>query len=187
MTAASLTVDPYRLFALRRGQFGLDHVTIRALEAPAAFYIIGILLLHFRLAHQEEVDVIGRQPRIERRYETLAGHHRRDEPRRHDDDQIRLLLLVGRAAEQRAEDRHRTNPRHLRKVAGILAGQKPRDREALPIAQFDGCRRITRRQRLERRACRRSSRAFVKSSSLTSGSIFKLMMPRDSTIGRNLS
>ena len=137
---------PLSLVRLRRGQFGLDDVTIRPLEAPAAFYIIGILLLHFRLAHHEEVDVIGRQPRIERRCETLAGHHRRDEPRRYDDDQIRLLLLVGRTAEQRAEDRHRANPGYLREVVGILAGQQPRDREALAVAQFDGCRRTTRRQ-----------------------------------------
>ena len=116
---------PLSLVRLRRGQFGLDDVTIRPLKAPAAFYIIGIFLLHFRLAHQEEVDVIGRQPRIERRHKALAGHHRGDQPGRYDDDQVRLLLLVGSAAKQRAQDGDRANPGYLGKVVAFWLDRSP--------------------------------------------------------------
>ena len=48
----------------------------------------------FGLAHQEQVGVVGRQRAVERRLDDVAGPRRADQPRRHDDGEIGLVLLV---------------------------------------------------------------------------------------------
>src|SRR5262245_30913987 len=119
MTASNLTIAPLSLVHAWRRQFGLDHVSIGTLESPAVCHVVGKFLLDLRLAHQEEIHVVRREPRIEGRREPLTWYHRGDQPRRNKDNQISFLLLVRSAPEQRPEHRHRAKPRNLRHIAGI--------------------------------------------------------------------
>ena len=57
--------------------------------------------------------------------------------RRDDDDEIGLLLLIIGAAKQRAQHRHRADPRYLRNGTGVLRLQKTGNGEALTVAQFN--------------------------------------------------
>src|SRR5439155_23240321 len=60
---------------------------------------------HFQLAHQEQVDVVRRQPVVERRLYEVTGARRTHDARRDDDGEIGLVREIRRAAEQRPEDR----------------------------------------------------------------------------------
>ena len=53
-------------FPDRRGDtlLDLDHMTVRALQFAACGDVLLIALLHFRLAVEEEIDVVAGQPRI---------------------------------------------------------------------------------------------------------------------------
>ena len=89
------------------------------------------------LAHQEEVDVVRRQRGVERRLEGVAGPRRAHQARRHDDGEVGFLLLIGRAAEQRAEHRHVAEPGQLLLRGRADALQQAGDHEALAVAQLD--------------------------------------------------
>src|SRR6185295_7456777 len=90
-----------------------------------------------RLAEQEEVGVVRRPRCVERRAQHVAGPRRPHEARRHDDDEVGLFLLIGRAARERAKDRHVGEPGKLTLIDRIARLQETGDREALAVAQFD--------------------------------------------------
>ena len=95
------------------GSIDLNHVPIRALQSATLGDILMVTLLHLRLAIEEEVNVVTGKALVERRRQLLPGHGRPDQPWRHDDDEIGFLLLVGGAAEQRAQNRHGADPGKL--------------------------------------------------------------------------
>src|SRR5947207_4516988 len=68
---------------------------------------------NLRLAHQKQVGIVRRQCLVQRRLDDVAGTRRLDDVRRHDDGEISLVLLVGRAAEQGAEYRQVADPGNL--------------------------------------------------------------------------
>ena len=95
-------------------------------------------LAHLRPAHQKEIDVVAGKAFIKRCGQPLAGSGRLDQMRSDDDDQIGLVLQVAVAAEQRAKNRHRADPRNLRAVAQVIGLQQAGYRETLTVAQLDG-------------------------------------------------
>ena len=63
-------------------------------------------------------------------------HHRdgrRHQAWRDDENQVGLVLSIGRAAEQSPKHRNGSKPRHLRKIPFIAALQEPGNREALTV------------------------------------------------------
>src|SRR5688572_26531527 len=80
------------------------------------------------LSEQEKLGIVRRLRAIERRAQHVAGAGRAHEARRHDDDEVGFLFLIGGAARQRAQDRHIAQPRQLLLVGGVDALQEPRDR-----------------------------------------------------------
>jgi hypothetical protein len=106
----------------------------------------------------------------------LSGGDRLDQIRRHEDDKLGLVGLIGRAPEQRADDGNRPQPENLVLVTGRTGLQQAGNAEALAVPQLDrGSRPPDRQGRIVVPA---TVTAFVKSSSLTSGMSFKLMTPR---------
>jgi len=81
-------------------------MAVRPLHIATGINVVVITLANVHLAVQEEIDVIGRQTRIERRRQFLTRCGRCDHVRRDDDYQIGLLLLIGRTAEQCPEHGH---------------------------------------------------------------------------------
>ena len=68
----------------------------------------------------------------------IARARRLDEMRRDNDDEVGFLLLILRAAQERAEHRHVADPRKLFQVGVIDVLQQPGHGEALAVAQLDG-------------------------------------------------
>ena len=100
-------------------------MAIRSLEAPAARHVVGVSFLAFRIAHQEQVDVIRLKRRIERGRQMLARTHGLHEMRGHDDDEIGLALLEVGRSEERADHRHVAEPGELIDALRILTCSKP--------------------------------------------------------------
>src|SRR5437016_4330003 len=90
----------------------------------------------FRLAEQEEFRIVRRPCAIERRAQHVARPGRTHEPRRHDDDEVGLFLLIRRAACECAEYRNVGEPGQLLLVGRIDRLQQAGDREALSVAQL---------------------------------------------------
>src|SRR5260370_14108725 len=84
---------------------GRDDVTVWACQVCARGHKIGIALADVGLAIEKKVHVVAGQPLVKLRCQTLARDHRRDEVRRHNDNQIGLLLLIIGTAKQRAQYR----------------------------------------------------------------------------------
>ena len=82
------------------------NMAVRPLEAAAACHVVGVPLLAFGIAHQEQVDVIRLQRRIERGRQMLPRTHGLHEMRRDDDDEIGLALLEVGGSEEGAKDGH---------------------------------------------------------------------------------
>ncbi len=122
----------------RRAVIRSDHVAVGAFDLAAGIDVVGVALAHFHLAVEEEVDIVGRQARVQRRRQHLAGCGGRDEMRRDEDDEIGLVLLVGRTAEQRAQHRHGADPGQLVDVLHVAGLQQAGDGEALSVTQLDG-------------------------------------------------
>src|SRR4029077_7993707 len=104
-----------------------------ALEAPLHRY------RDFRLAEQEEFRIVRGARAVERRAQHVAGTGRAHEARGDDDDEIGFFLLIRRAARERAEDRHVGKPGQLLLVGRVDRLPQSRERQTLPVAQFD-CR-----------------------------------------------
>ena len=90
----------------------------------------------FGLAHQEEVGVISRQGIVERRLDWIVGSRWAHDPRRDNDSEVGLVLLIRRAAEQRAEHGHIAQPRELLQIGLAHGLQQAADHEALAVAQL---------------------------------------------------
>src|SRR6266446_6529132 len=90
------------------------------------------------LAHQEQIDVVGRQRIVERGLDRIAWSRRTHDPRRDDDGEIGLLLLIGGAAEQRAEHRDIADPGDLVLRGRADIQKQTAEHEALAVAQLDG-------------------------------------------------
>lgn len=89
-------------------------------------------LLH---AIEEELALRCQVGIVEGCREASGRAHGLAETRRDDDDEIRFLLLPGRRAEERPDDRYIPEPRHLGLPPGIVALQEARDREqCIPMA-----------------------------------------------------
>ncbi len=104
----------------------------------------------FRLAEQEEVLVVRRQRVVGRRPDHVARPRRTHQMRRHDDDEIGLVLLIGLRREQRAQHRHAAEPGQLLDLVLGVGLQQTADREALAVAQFDRGRGAAHDQRRHR-------------------------------------
>src|SRR5579863_1513371 len=76
--------------------------------------------------------------------------------RRDDDDQLRLLLLVVRGAEQGAEHRDRTKIRQLRDTVGAVRLQEAGDAEALAVPKLNSGAGLARHQARYREAADRN-------------------------------
>src|SRR5215831_10745795 len=103
------------------------------------------------LTLKEEISVVPRHRIVERRLDRIAGPRRADQPGRHDDGEIGLVLLKRPACEQRAEHRHVTEPGHLLLVGLADILQEPTDDEALAVAHLDRGARTTHDERGNRR------------------------------------
>ncbi len=88
-----------------RTVWGRDDVAVWACQVCARCHEIGVALADIGLTVEEEVHVVAWKPFVERRCQTLARDHRRDEMRRHNYNQIGLLLLIVGTAKQRAQYR----------------------------------------------------------------------------------
>src|SRR3954467_1734032 len=70
----------------RPAQLRSDDVAVWTFHLAARIDIVVVALAHVHLAVEEEVNVIGRQTRVERRGQLLTRHRGGDQARRHDDD-----------------------------------------------------------------------------------------------------
>src|SRR5258708_4049979 len=102
-----------------RANLRRDEVAIGILHLAARIDIVVVALADVHLAVEEEVNVIGRQTGFKRRGQLLTRRRGGDQARRNDDHQVGFLLLVRRAAEQRAKHRNRPDPGHLRDVLSV--------------------------------------------------------------------
>src|SRR6185369_8409455 len=143
--------------------------------------VVRIRFPHFRLSHQEEVGIVAGQPLVERRSQTLARSRGLHQMRRDDDDQIGLVLLIVHAAEQSPQNWNRSQPRNLGPEPQIVGLQQAGNRKALAITQLDCCNSIAliNDGTMVPEICT----ALVKSSSLTSGAIRRLIRPFCRTVG----
>src|SRR5262245_37532954 len=96
------------------------------------------MLRDLKYAAQEEVSVIACRHLIERRQEPLARHRWPHEAWRNNDDEIRLLLLVGSAAKQGTKHRYIADPRQLIVRLRVFGLQQSSNGEALAISQLHG-------------------------------------------------
>src|SRR5690348_8847485 len=120
------------------GRLGWNDEPVGAMDLAAVGDVLEGALLHLGFAEQEIIDIIAGKAPVERRRKPLSGRGWHHEMRRDDDHEIRLVLLVTRAREQRAKDGDGAEPGELVTVAKIIRLQQACDREALAVAQLDG-------------------------------------------------
>src|SRR5260221_12432692 len=102
-----IATSPFE-YGTTRTLIDLNHMTIGTLHIAPAGYVIAIFLLPLELTIEEDIDVVSRQPRIERARQLLARRCRSDQVWRNDDDEVGFNLLITRASEQRAANRDRS-------------------------------------------------------------------------------
>src|ERR1041385_2216466 len=126
VAAASARIAPRKLFCdidgLPLGDVedvaDRGRAPIRA-AANAAIHRHGDL----RLAEQEELGIVRGLGGIERRAQHVTRARRTYQARRHDDDEVGFILLVGGAARERAEHRHVGKPGQLLLIGCVVCLQ----------------------------------------------------------------
>src|SRR6516164_10071965 len=101
---------------------------------------------HLLLPTQEELAVVAGKAVVERRDKLLVRSRGLDEPRGHDDDEIRLLSLEGSAAQQRAKNRNLADPGQLTLVLDVVGLQEASHGKTLAVAQLDSRARAPDRE-----------------------------------------
>src|SRR6516164_10475878 len=101
---------------------------------------------HLLLPTQEELAVVAGKAVVERRDKLLVRSRGLDEPRGHDDDEIRLLSLEGSAAQQRAKNRNLADPGQLTLVLDVVGLQEASHGKTLTVPQLDSRPRTPDRQ-----------------------------------------
>src|SRR5262249_49683083 len=93
------------------------------------------VLVDFHRAEQEELDVVARPCLVERRVQCLAGNGRPNQMNRDDHNEVGLVLLERRGAEQRTKHRDLANTRQLLNVFDVVGLQQAGNGKALAIAK----------------------------------------------------
>src|SRR5260370_40445710 len=93
-----------------RTLFELDDVTVGSLDVAPTAHIFRHFFLSLQLTHQESIDVVPGQPRIEWRGNLLTRGCRPDEMWRDDNHKVGFVLLIPCTAKQRSQYGYRANP-----------------------------------------------------------------------------
>src|SRR5260370_18714199 len=107
-------------FALENGAvrtlFELDDVTVGSLVVATTAHIVRHFFLSLQLTHQESIDVVPGQPRIEWRGNLLTRGCRPDEMWRDDNHEVRFVLLIPCTSKYRTHNIYGANPAKLRNI-----------------------------------------------------------------------